>query len=75
MPSKPLIDYTDKELIGLLRRLYENGRYSSSPNDVLRELRHRQASHYARSNMIASMVSATVATIAVVLSAMAFIGS
>jgi hypothetical protein len=73
MPVKPLNDLTEDELRDRLRAMYARGGYVSSPNDIHRELRHRQATRHARWSAIGSIVSATVATVAVVLSAIALV--
>jgi hypothetical protein len=69
--TKPLIDWTDDEIKTRLREMYKPGNYAQAPNDYYRELERRTAARHARISAIASVVSAIVATAAVILSAIA----
>lgn len=71
--AKPLYDRGDDELLANLRTMYDGSSYTSSPNDIMRELDRRAARREGRITMATSVISAVVATIAVILSAIALI--
>lgn len=73
MPKPPLIDLTDEELRARLREMHEKSHYAYSPVNLYDELARRTSARHARVSMVTSVISAIVATAAVVLSAIALI--
>ena len=73
LDRRPLYDRTDAELLAALRGMYEHMDWTLSPNDLAHELDRRAAAKLGRVAMVTSIVSAAVATVAVVLSMSALI--